>query len=115
MKLIGEVLSLDTRADAFDGDDDVIVTVRTDAGDELAFHAFHTVARTELSRARPKVGYWIGVKYGGKHENGYHVWRVALDRDAEPEWDRIGAQAEAELNANGAEDRTDAGDDDLPF
>ena len=79
--LIGTVVSTDER----DGEYGTypIVTVETEGGKRLAFHAFHTVARGELARLRPKVGDEIGIKYHGKDaERGYERYTMRIDRPA---------------------------------
>lgn len=43
----------------------VVVEVQQDDGGKLAFHAFHTAARSQLDRLRPKVGDEIGILYEG--------------------------------------------------
>ena len=43
-KLIGVVVDLDERDSEYDDPPYPIVTVETDDGEELAFHAYHTVA-----------------------------------------------------------------------
>ena len=95
--LIGTVVSTDER----DGEYGTypIVTVETRDGKRLAVHAFHTVARGELARLRPKVGDEIGIKYHGKDaERGYERYTMRVDRPgAEPDWDRIEADAGSEL------------------
>lgn len=97
--LIGTVTGVDER----DGDYGAypVITVRTETG-ELAWHAFHTVARNELAKLRPEVGDEIGVRYGGKDaEKGYARYRVKVRKSnassAGVDWDAMTADAEAEL------------------
>jgi hypothetical protein len=114
--LIGEVVELDERR-GFAERPYSVVTVRTDDGDYVAFHAFHTVARDELARARPKVGDRLGVGYHGlvdKGESRYELYRVKVVRGegaggAEPDWDEIGRDADEEPIASLLDD------DSLPF
>jgi hypothetical protein len=95
--LIGTVTSLDERDGEYGSYP--IVTVVTDDGKRLAFHAFHTVARGELARLRPKVGDEIGIKYHGRDaERGYERYTMRVDRPgAEVDWDRHAAETEGEL------------------
>lgn len=95
-KLIGEVIDVDTRETEYGVYP--IVTVRTDEGDELAIHGYHTVLKREFSKARPGVGERIGVKYLGKHERGYEAYKVVREKpvaSAPVDWDKMGAEAEA--------------------
>jgi len=108
-KLIGVVVDLDERASDYDdGSPYPIVTVENDDGQELAFHAFHTVARNELGKQRPQIGDRIGIAYHGKPEGkSYESYRVIVEH-AEPQakaidWDR-----------HVADDETVAGTDDPP-
>lgn len=120
-KLIGKVIALDQRDDAYSDGTYPIVTIRTDDDKELAWHGFHAVARAELAKQRPKVGERIGVKYvgkreGGQGESGYAVWRVVVERDgadAEIDWAKVGAEAEGELRASSVQRSAD--DDEIPF
>jgi hypothetical protein len=125
-KLIGVVVDIDER----DGGYGMypVVTVMTDDGNQFAFHAFHTVAKSELAKARPVIGDNIGIKYLGKPEGkNYESYRVTVGRAvAGPhlDWDRIGAEAAAEQHQDAlAEDSVHAdedpegsgADDDIPF
>ena len=84
-KLIGTVVDLDERDSAYGDEPYPIVTVETDDGNELAFHAFHTVARNELAKQRPAIGDRIGIAYHGKQDGkNYESYRVIVER-AEPE------------------------------
>jgi hypothetical protein len=95
--LIGKVTGVDER----DGEYGTypIVTVETEDGKRLAFHAFHTVARGELARLRPKAGDEIGIKYHGKDaERGYERYTMRVDRPgAEVDWDKHAAETESVL------------------
>jgi hypothetical protein len=101
--LVGEVVELDER-EGFAGVRYPVVTVRTDVGEYVAFHAFHTVARDELARWEPKIGERLGVAYHGlveKGESSYELYRMKVVREhdvavagAEPDWAAIGGQAE---------------------
>ena len=104
--LIGKVTGIDERDGSYGTYP--IVTVETEDGKRLAFHAYHTVARGELARLRPKTGDDIGIKYHGKDaERGYERYTMRVDRPgAEPDWDKLGAEAESELSTAGAVDET---------
>jgi hypothetical protein len=94
---------------------------------ELAFHAIHTVAQSELASKKPQIGETIAIKYLGKREAAsgkttYDGYKVVIDRDAgEFDWSRYGdrradegmPRADAEVNRErGA---AIPGCDDLPF
>lgn len=90
-ELIGTVAEISSRTGSFGTYP--IVTVREDSGDELAFHAFHTVAQNELSKLRPEVGAHISVRYDGKRtpksgRGSYYSYEITMDRPAaEFSWD----------------------------
>jgi len=123
--LIGEVVALAER-EGFAGLRYPVVEVKTDEGDYVAIHAFHVVLRDELERQRPKVGDRLGVAYHGlveKGESRYELYRVKVVRidehdpaRAEPDWDAIRRDAEAEASRVAAPvvDETGA-DDQIPF
>ena len=121
-KLIGTVVDLDERDSAYGDEPYPIVTVQDDDGNELAFHAFHTVARNELAKQRPAIGDRIGIAYHGK-KNGknYESYRVIVDRpDSEPktiDWDKhVTADDEPEQDGEPEDDETPkSASDDIPF
>jgi hypothetical protein len=92
-KLAGEIISIDVRETEYG--EYPIVTVLTNDGRELSFHAFHTVARNEIAKLEPEVGERIGIAYHGKSADGrYERYRVLmLDREAakpqKPDWSRM--------------------------
>src|ERR671930_563525 len=47
-----------------------LLVVLAEDGREIAWHAFHTVARRELARQRAEAGDRIAVKYFGRTEDG---------------------------------------------
>jgi hypothetical protein len=101
-KLVGTVAGLDERTTEYGTYP--IVTIQTDTGQELDFHAFHTVAKNELARQRPVVGDEIAVKYFGRDdERGYERYRVVIEHAQKPEaavnWDTIASEAADELGA----------------
>jgi hypothetical protein len=102
-KLVGHISELDERTSEFGTYP--IVTVLTSDGDERAFHAFHTVAKNELSRQRPRVGDTLAVKYFGRDaEAGYERYRVLVEHatpieGTEPAWERMAAESAAELSS----------------
>ena len=78
-KLVGTVVEVDERVSDY-GPYPLLI-VETEDGDEIVFHAFHTVAKNELGRLAPSVGDQIGIIYGGKDEDRkYEKYRVVLDR-----------------------------------
>jgi hypothetical protein len=80
-KLVGVVIGLETRAGEYG--EYPIVTVRTDAGQDFAFHAYHTVAERELAKLQPRVGDRIGIAYHGLHlSKGYERYRIVIVRRA---------------------------------
>src|SRR5206468_3062798 len=89
-KLIGEVADLDERESEYGSYP--IVTVLTDEGEELAFHAFRTVAKNELAKVRPQIGDRIGIAYHGKPDGkDYELYRIIVERDEAPkalDWDK---------------------------
>jgi hypothetical protein len=126
-KLVGVIVDIDER-DAGYGPYPVVTILSDDDSKQYAFHGFHTVARSELAKAKPQVGEQIGVKYLGKPEGKkYESYRVTVDRDEAREqldWERIGSEAAAEQHQDGlAEDSVHAdedpegsgADDDIPF
>ena len=123
-KLIGTVVDLDERDSAYGDEPYPIVTIETDDGNELAFHAFHTVARNELAKQRPVVGDRIGVAYHGKKDGkNYESYRVIVERtESEPkaiDWDKhVQADGETEQDVElEDDDETPKGptDDAIPF
>lgn len=70
-----------------------IVTIRNDAGTEIAIHAMHQILRTELARRRPGAGDDLEVTYLGKRApksgngNPFHVYRVAGGKEPEFNWE----------------------------
>ncbi len=99
-KLVGEVIELDTRDSGFG--EYPLVGVLTEDGREVTWHAFHTVAKSELARKRPKVGDLIGVVYQGKlNGKDYESYRIVVEsreptEATVPDWDAIAADAGAE-------------------
>ena len=80
-KLIGVVIGLGSRVGEYG--EYPIVSVRTDDGQDFAFHAFHTVARGELETLQPKLGDRIGIAYHGPHPTkGYERYRIVIVRRA---------------------------------
>ena len=116
--VIGTVLAVDERTTEFGTYP--IVTLMTDDGDEVAVHAFHTVLKSEFARRPPVDGERLGIKYLGKSPKGYEAYRVVWENTRPPNWDRIGAEAQAERIVAEAEtaqptEASGAPDDDIPF
>jgi hypothetical protein len=83
-KLVGEIVELGQRA-GYNDEPYPIVTIKQDDGVELAFHAFHTVARNELAKLRPQIGQRLAVRYEGEKQGAdgksrYHAYRLATDQ-----------------------------------
>lgn len=97
-QLVGTVLAITERESNYGGTYPLIV-VATDDGRAFDVHAFEAVLLDELAKLRPRVGERVGIGYLGKHERGYHRYRVVVDRDSQPsvDWARYGEQAAAEL------------------
>jgi hypothetical protein len=102
------------------------VTVRTDEGEFVAFHAFHTVAKEELAKLQPRVGDRFGVAYLGlvqKDDSRYELYRmkvVSTEGDeragGEPDWEAIAADAAGERGQLVEPVEVEqASDDDIPF
>jgi hypothetical protein len=83
-RLFGVVLGVET-ADYSEYGEYPIVFIQTPDGTEVAFHAFHTVAKTAILRADPRPGNRIGIMYkgqkegsGGNGKNDYENYRVVV-------------------------------------
>jgi hypothetical protein len=121
-KLFGLVTDVDSRESEYHDEPYPIITVEAEEGStgdgemiqpgtELAWHAFHTIARREVAKQRPAVGDHIGIAYHGpadKAPAGFSPaerWRVLVDER--------GPNAPAKTEAS---DKPEAsGDDDVPF
>jgi hypothetical protein len=118
-KLIGVVTDLNERDNEYGSYP--IVTVRTDDGTELAFHAFHTVARNELAKQRPQIGDRIGIAYHGKPKGKtYEAYRIIVERDEQPkqlDWEEyVEDVVKQDLDEELADDEgTTVEPDKLPF
>jgi hypothetical protein len=113
--VIGTVVDVDSRTTEFGTYP--IVTLRTEAGDEVAVHGFHTVLKNEFSKRPPRPGERLGVKYLGKSPKGYESYRLAWEDVAPPDWNRIGVEAQAEAAVEGIDDpgSQSAQSDDIPW
>jgi len=122
-KLVGRIIDIDERDSAYSEVPYPIVTVETDDGQEMAFHAFHTVARNELAKQRPVIGNRIGIAYHGRPEGkSYEAYRVIVERaDSQPkaiDWDKHRTEDEAELDDETEpvdETPKEAAEDEVPF
>ncbi len=91
--LIGEVVALDERRGFAERLYPIVTILDNETGHELAFHAFHTVAKNEIEKLAPKVGDTIGVAYLGlveKEDSRYELYRVRVIRK-----DAVAAQFDA--------------------
>ncbi len=122
-KLVGLIVDLDERVSQYSDDPYPVVTVQTDDGEELAFHAFRTVARNELAKLRPAVGDRIGVAYHGKKDGrNWESYKIIVERaDPEPrafDWDKHVTDDAAEPAVEPepvSEPAKEASEDDIPF
>ena len=117
-KLIGTVVDLDERESEYDEEPYPIVPVRTDDGQELAFHGFDTVARNELAKQRPRVSERIGIAYHGVPEGRkYEAYRIIVERDEpqELDWSRFAPEAEVGLEEADEEAESSQNADGVPF
>lgn len=122
-KLVGVIVGIGERAGEYDPYP--IITVRQDDGTEVAFHAFHTVAASELAKVQPKIGERIGVLYRGKVDGkaggpSYHAYRVKVDRPVEGSfsWAKYASGGDDDPAAGSpddAEGRQPRDEDDIPF
>jgi hypothetical protein len=112
------------------GEPYVCLTIEQDDGVEVAFHAFHTVARAEIAKKQPQVGERVAVGYYGTGEpaksgmSGPQLFRLVVDRDQKPfDYSRLTddagtAAADAWAAADAADTPTGGGgpvDGDIPF
>ncbi len=119
-KIVGKVVSVTTLESKFGGSYPLVELV-TDDDVEFAFHAFHTVAKSELARLKPKPGDTLGVKYLGRDDKvDYERYRILIER-AEPssesvDWDAVAAEANEELGGVpvAADDPPPPSDEDAP-
>lgn len=81
--LIGEVVAIDERRGFAERLYPIVTVLENETGKEVAFHAFHTVAKDEILRLEPKVGDTIGIAYLGlveKEDSRYELYRVKVIR-----------------------------------
>ena len=79
-ELIGTVARINTRKT--DQGDYPVVTIREADGSKLAFHAFHSVARTRLAEENPLPGDEMAIRYLGEQEGKnftYHNYRIVVE------------------------------------
>lgn len=110
--LIGRVVEIDSRTTEYGAYP--MVTVQIDDGTEVCFHAFHSVAKSELARRRPGVGDKIGVKFlgkpAGKSYENYKIVVESAQPQAAVDWAKMGMEAAAEdTTADGWWPAEDAG------
>lgn len=108
-----------------------VVTVHTTrhegahaAGRDVAIHAFHEVLRHELAARQVQPGDVIEVTYLGKHEKGYHGYRVDGGAQAAFNWAQFDGEPALQTRPNPTPAEPAVGfaaseppgdDDDLPF
>jgi hypothetical protein len=109
--LEGVVTELDWRDSDYSEDQYPILTVLGDDGIEQSFHGFHTMARLEIERKKPRIGDRIAIAYHGLGQakpgmEPPHRYRVVVDgQPANTE-----GQPEGQLELTGTD-----GDDGIPF
>ncbi len=83
-ELIGTIVRMDERQTDDYPDPYPILTIKPIEGDLIAFHAFHTVAKTELAGQEPQVGDEIGIRYLGEEKGArysYHNYRIVVEKN----------------------------------
>ena len=103
--LVGEIVDIDRGQS--DYEPYPILTIRKEDGSEVAFHAFHTVAKNELLKHQPNVGERIGIKYLGEVKtkpgskfSSFIGYRIKVDRAAkEFNWATMGASPDPTVDA----------------
>ncbi len=110
-ELIGIITRINERqSDVEDRDPYPVYTINPIEGDLKAFHAFHSLASSELVGQDAAVGDEVGIRYLGKTEGkvrNYHNYRIVVEKNKHPIADQesIGATQKA------LEDETDS----IPF
>jgi hypothetical protein len=128
-KLIGELTDVDLRESDY-GEPYAVLTVLAEDGStqdgemippgtELAWHAFHAMARNAVKKKQPQVGERVGIVYAGVGEaqpgmNAPVRWRLVVERPQAGLFDYNavaagGDEPEAEINPAQSED------EDVPF
>jgi hypothetical protein len=132
-KLIGLVTDVDSRESEYHDEQYPIVVVEAEEGStqdgemippgtELAWHAFHTMARREVGKQRPGIGDHIGIAYHGPAASAAagmspaERWRVVVDGRStkHPPESTHDEQATSEAASEDAEPAKSE-DDDIPF
>lgn len=95
--VVGELVSAERRTSDYGSYP--MLTMKTDNGEYVAVHCFHTVLKRELARLRPESGSRLGIKYLGRNPKGYEHYKVASDKPAQSvDWDAVAIGADAELS-----------------
>lgn len=78
--VVGTVLDITTRENEYGSYP--LVSLETDDGRELEWHAFHTVAANELAKVNPQPGDVLGVRNLGKRDGkSYVAYRIVVERN----------------------------------
>ncbi len=78
--IVGTVLDITTRENEYGSYP--LVSLETDDGRELEWHAFHTVAANELAKVNPQPGDVLGVRNLGKRDGkNYVAYRIVVERN----------------------------------
>ncbi len=83
-ELIGIITRINDRQTDDFPDPYPVITIQPIEGDLKAFHAFHTVAKTELLGQDPQVGDEIGIRYLGEEKGArysYHNYRIVVEKN----------------------------------
>lgn len=98
--IVGTIVDIDERDSAYgEGTYPVLTIRRDDDGEEVAVHCFHSVLKSEIARKRPQVNDAIGIRYLGiPAGKKYEMYRVVWEKAMQLEYERMGAEAQAELS-----------------
>jgi hypothetical protein len=100
--LVGTLIDVEERESDYGGVYPMLI-IETDDGDEVAVHCFHTVLKNEVARQKPASGDRIGIRYKGRVGDAkYESYRVVVEKangeTVAPDWDRMVADTDAELD-----------------
>jgi hypothetical protein len=96
-KLVGVVTNIEIVDSKFGGKYPIIEVESKDG--RFAFHAYHTVAKSQLRRAKPRVGEPIAIKFLGQHPNGYMNYRIRVDRPSTIDWGELDSPSDDDADA----------------
>ncbi|HYH59798.1 MAG TPA: hypothetical protein VD790_11360 [Thermoleophilaceae bacterium] len=102
-ELVGELVRYERGTTSY-GDQVIAIVQPTDAA-ARSLWLLTAILRDEFAKHRPAPGEWVLVRYLGKREPkgdgpAYQAYTVVVDREpVQPDWAAIGAEAEAEIEA----------------